>query len=220
MRPFTSILFVITAVPVFVLALPRPASDATIMRVVWRHDKIAAGGPRVAMDIYNKDGSAQLINHPLCTDFESFKQYTVDWDSFVDTPFTMNVTDDGAGTIYYGGKQYAITGAPDNGGTFCSRMYNQNSALVECSIAWAGAKTPMDYPLDNTQACLSPHEGIYWMKSPVEKRSYETPSMNTSMIKREPDVAKDQICVSESGTMLVGNGNPHQNALSSRNQNT
>ncbi len=54
----------------------------------------------------------------------------------------------------------------------------------------------------------APNTGVVW-------HLYKTPSMNTSMVKRDPNASGLPICIPESGTELVGNGNPHQNALSS-----
>ena len=193
------------------------------MRLVWRHEDLHDnGGPMVAVDVYQADMSAQLIQKQLCTPYGTSKTYTVDTDNFADSPLTIEVNQDQgfSGHIKYAGKTYALSyNAQSNNGASCYRLYNENSVFVDCTIPTSSATTAKTFPINNDGDCLaskSDKSTFSLASSPLRKydnsKAAPGPPKNMSLEARGASQLDSRACVAVDNTKLQGKGDPHQNA--------
>ncbi|KAK2766688.1 hypothetical protein FQN54_006001 [Arachnomyces sp. PD_36] len=163
------------------LALPK-ATPQVDMHVTWDHQKSKdAGASKIFLQVWNADRSALLGQ--LCTDFDS--PHVIDTGNFATMPLSMEVEENGFGTLTYGDETYQVHSNPDiSGGITCTKKYSDNDAHVDCLVPWKGLFQASELPKAGAQECFGRRE---------QKR--QTSGME---------------CQLKSYTELVDDGDPHQ----------
>ncbi|MBE3042269.1 hypothetical protein IMZ48_06755 [Candidatus Bathyarchaeota archaeon] len=69
----------------------------------------------------------------------------------------MDVNSDGGGSVSVNDEKYNVVGNHEtSGGAFCTRIFNDNSVVVECLLPWTGSLD--DFPTvseDDVEECFS-----------------------------------------------------------------
>lgn len=206
------------------LTFVRAGPSNSSMRLVWRYHNLDAGA-QIAIDIYKSDMSAQLIQHQICTPVATSNQYIVDTDSFATNPINLVVQPEQSysGQISLSGHTYSISSADH-----CYRVFNQESAFIECNLPIA-IPIVQAFPVKDTTDCIlaahsnstftlarSPSRGFFDQAKDKNVKKRYTPIANKlGRRKSSPEPQYISPCNPSdmSGTQIVGDGNPHQNAL-------
>ncbi|CAI4214300.1 unnamed protein product [Parascedosporium putredinis] len=120
---------------------------------------------------------------------------------------SVAVNDRGAGNVLIDAEEYRILGDRQmSGGASCTKLYNDRSVVVECSVPWyANMEDLSAISDDRVEECFSE-------ESAAHRRSLPTsfaPSVVSAVEKRQG------LCMwfYADNTDLVGDGNPHQDYL-------
>lgn len=179
-----------------VFAWPFDAESTGHFHLTWIHDKIDSRVSIIAID--NKEH--RLVGYK-CTTFNATQALTSG--NFASLPLVMEVDGNGFGRLEYAGTIYEIHQSPSiSGGITCTKTYNDQSAQVDCVLPWKSDHAHQGSSLDNLDHCVLPYIQSTWLSS----------QQHTTMIqtKRQPPT---DICDCNHETILVGDGNPHQNYL-------
>jgi hypothetical protein len=178
-----------------------PAFAASVLAdevfVTWRHE-LSSG--KTALEILGADKA------PLAESCSS-KIGSLDF---------SNVDSHGGGSFTVGDKKYDVLSQPADG-PVCSRIYNDDIAVVEC--------TGVDYDVPEGAAtsaedCFSHEESKTAFRS-LKSRSADMYSASTAPAEKPamPSFhsrilgSRQTTCVSNTDVTLVGDGDPHQNYL-------
>jgi hypothetical protein len=164
--------------------------------VTWRHE-LSSG--KTALEI---QGADKTVLAESC----SSKIGSLDF---------SNVNEQGGGSFTVGDKKYEVLSKPE-AGPVCSRIYNGDIAVVEC--------TGVDYDVPegvatSAEDCFSHEENKAAFRSlrsrsdnlqsasaPAEQPAM--PSFHSRILGR-----RQTTCISNTDVVKVGDGNPHQNYL-------
>jgi hypothetical protein len=178
-----------------------PAFAATALAgevfVTWRHE-LSTG--KTALEIQGTDKS-------VLAESCSSKIGSLDF---------SDVDEHGGGSFTVGDKKFAVLSQPEDG-PVCSRIYNGDIAVVEC--------TGVDYDVPagsatSAEDCFSHEENKMAFRS-LRSRSEDARSASAP-VEQPPTMpafhsrilgSRQTTCISNTDVVLVGDGNPHQNFL-------
>ncbi|KAG9255765.1 uncharacterized protein F5Z01DRAFT_699546 [Emericellopsis atlantica] len=152
--------------------------------VLWSHDKVSGTKSLRVSDTSNQliaQSCSDTIEGPMSIDFSG-------------------VDENGFGNVTVGTDSYlAHSKVEYSGGIVCSKVYNEESAVVEChDIDWDPPADPV------VEADCHENAEVDDLASHVSARSASPAS---HLEERDPQI----VCTSSSSTELIGDGNPHQN---------
>lgn len=75
------------------------------------------------------------------------------------TSISIDVDDHGVGTLDVGDNSYRVIGdRKSSGGTSCTKMYNDEEDIIECTVPWPHDTSKIDTLNDaDTKSCFSEH---------------------------------------------------------------
>jgi hypothetical protein len=177
-----------------------PAFAASVLAeevfVTWRHE-LSSG--KTALEIQGADKS-------VLAESCSSKIGSLDF---------SNVDEHGGGSFIVGDKKFEVMSQPENG-PVCSRIYNGDIAVVECTgVDYAvpkGAATSAEdcFSHEDNKAAFrslrSRSEDVHSAGAPAEAPSM--PAFHSRILG-----SRQTTCISNTDVTTVGDGNPHQNYL-------
>jgi len=113
---------------------------------------------------------------------------------------------------------HAISSVPGAQGPVCNRVYNDAVVEVECTVSIDGNIPIVQSTTNGTQNCFGPDLAPFDLSSGARRfdtslagASAELSYVNsTSAVARPAGLRKR--CITQRGTELAGDGNPHQNS--------
>ena len=167
------------------------AAATKLVELEWLHEKSTG---KTMLTIFNTETNEKIASS--CGDKLN-----------ADIPISFNANSDGFGNFTVGDRTYSIHSNPEySGGPSCSKKYNGNTAVVDCSGSeWNNSG--LDAAGDSNQ-CLEDTIQHHYMRKPrtsgtVSARELPSPVVAARQEAPTPcDLPLFQ---------LVGDGDPHQN---------
>ncbi|KAH7156099.1 hypothetical protein EDB81DRAFT_756606 [Dactylonectria macrodidyma] len=157
----------------------------TSLRAVWTFDK--AEGTKLG----ESDGNV------------------VETGNFAKFPLAFDVDQDGHGTISFGNVTYrARHKTAESDGVICTKMFNPDFAKVDCLVLGAKGFHPTPLTTSTKRSAVDsvmPHLAMVVPNVPMLDPQPEERDVDKRLV--------NEICSSIDTTVLVGDGNPHQNCL-------
>lgn len=185
-----------------IFALPALAATALAdVSVIWRHE-LSTG--KTATEVRGADKA-------LLADSCSSKIGALDF---------SDVDENGGGSFTVGDKKFAVLSQPEAGHPVCTRIYNGDIAVVECTgvdySVPAGTATSADDCFKH-EANKMAFRSLSTRSGDVQNagQQSEQPSNQPSMPSFHSRIlgTRQTACISNTDVTLVGNGDPHQNFL-------
>ncbi|EAQ92762.1 hypothetical protein CHGG_00997 [Chaetomium globosum CBS 148.51] len=204
-----------TAFALLPVAFATPFLQRTqTVNVVLRVNKVTSGA---AIDVWNESKSevlAQACSRSLTSG------------SFESSPILFTVDEYGAGTLSIGTQTYTIHDDPDvSGGIICGRIASPSELAISCDVSIPESLQLRGLSKRDIQDCFagSPvelFEVMRGLENPANNTTWTSPppfnaQNTTSLVVTDSAIDKRQgACgVWSSRTVVIGDGNPHQNPL-------
>ncbi|KAH7122131.1 hypothetical protein B0J13DRAFT_648348 [Dactylonectria estremocensis] len=169
----------------------------TSLRAVWTLDKVESTR---LVRVYNDD----LSEFHGESDGDA-----VETGNFTKFPLAFDVNEHGHGTISLGNVTYkARHKTAESGGLVCTKMLNPDFSKVDCLVPGLKGFHPTPLTTSAKRSAVDsvmPHLAMVIPNVPMLDPQPEEPDVDKRLV--------NEICSSIGTTVLVGDGNPHQNYL-------